>query len=175
MRLVEFLILLLEAHAQSLQRLAALFGEEVLLHLLEESGDEISAKLPPPRFDPKWFEVPAMMGFSSPYAELESAVHGAGLPAMLEFHLWAYPHYRSFIESEIPLDARIPGPQLSAGSDIGIRLVDEAVEQSEAWLKNLPIAPEFALQALQASHVAWLRFRTLALKRVGRRPLGPVY
>ena len=31
MRLVEFLIALLEAHAQTLQRLAALFGEDLLV------------------------------------------------------------------------------------------------------------------------------------------------
>ena len=54
-------------------------------------------------------------------------------------------------------------------------LVDEAVEQAEAWVKNLPIAPEFALQAQRAAHVPWLRFRTQVLKRIGKRPMGPVY
>jgi hypothetical protein len=170
-RLVDFLIYLLEAQAQTLHRLAALFGEEILLHMLEESGDAIQEQTVPPRFDTQWFEAPRDMGFSSPYAELEGAVHEFKLPAVLEFHLWAYPHYRAFIESGVELDARIPGP----GGDVGIALVDEAVEQAEAWVKRLPIAPEFALQAQTAAHVPWLRFRTQVLKRIGKRPMGPVY
>lgn len=170
MRLVEFLIHVLEAHAQTLHRLAALFGEEMLLHMLEESGDEIAEKAAPPRFNVAWFEK-SHGGYSSPYTELESAVHDFKLPAVLEFHLWAYPHYRAFIESGLELDARIPGP----GGDTGVVLVDEAVEQAEAWVKSLPIAPEFALQAQRAAHVPWLRFRTQVLKRIGKRPMGPVY
>ena len=71
MRLVEFLIFLLEAHAHTLHRLAALFGEEMLLHMLEESGDKIAELTAPPRFRTEWFEPPQNSGFSSPYAELE--------------------------------------------------------------------------------------------------------
>jgi hypothetical protein len=171
-RLVEFLIYLLEAHAQTLHRLAALFGEDLLLHMLEESGDRMADEAAPPRFRPEWFEPPAPGGsHSSPYAELEGAVHELKLPAVLEFHLWAYPHYRSLIESGLELDARIPGP----GGDVGVELVDEAVEQAEAWVKRLPIAQDFALQAQRAAHVPWLRFRTQVLKRIGKRPMGPVY
>ena len=173
MQLVEFLIYLLEAQAQTLHRLAALFTEEILLHMLEESGDRIAEQTPTPRFGKEWSEwfEPQSPGYSSPYTQLEGAVQDFQLPAVLEFHLWAYPHYRAFIESEIDLDSRIPGP----GGDIGISLVDEAVEQAEAWVKALPIAPEFAVQAQRAAHVPWLRFRTQVLKRIGKRPMGPVY
>lgn len=171
MRLVEFLIQLLEAHANTLHRLAALFGEEALLQMLEDSGERIGEETAPARFEESWFEAPRPQGFSSPYAELESAVHDCKLPAVLEFHLWAYPHYRAFIECGLELDARIPGP----GGDAGIQLVDEAVEQAEAWIRRLPIAPEFSQQASRAAHVPWLRFRTQVLKRIGKRPMGPVY
>ena len=171
MRLVEFLTFLLEAHANTLHRLAAIFGDDVLLQMLEESGERISEETSSARFQPIWFEAAQSMGFSSPYAELEGAVHDFKLPAVLEFHLWAYPHYRAFIESEIELDARIPGP----GGDTGVALVDEAVEQAEAWIKRLPIPPEFSVQAERAAHVPWLRFRTQVLKRIGKRPFGPVY
>ena len=171
MRLVDFLIYLLEAQAQTLHRLAALFGEEMLLHMLEESGDRIAEQVAPSRFRLDWFEPPLSTGYSSPYAELEGAVHDFKLPAVLEFHLWAYPFYRAFIESGLELDARIPGP----GGDAGLLLVDEVVEQAEAWVKLLPIAQEFSLQAQRAAHMPWLRFRTQALKRIGKRPMGPVY
>jgi hypothetical protein len=171
-RLVDFLIYLLEAQAQTLHRLATLFGDEILLHMLEESGDRIARDTAAPRFETRWFEAAqAHQGFSSPYAQLEGAVHDFKLPSPLEFHLWAYPHYRAFVESGIELDARIPGP----GGDVGMQLVDEAVAQAEAWVKKLPIASEFALQAQTAAHVPWLRFRTQVLKRIGKRPLGPVY
>jgi hypothetical protein len=169
--LVEFLTYLLEAHAHTLHRLAALFGEEILVHMLEESGDEIAARMTPPKFKPEWFERAEGSELSSPYAELEGAVLDFKLPAMLEFHLWAYPYYRALIESGLELDARIPGP----GGDVGMALVDEAVDQAETWVKQLPIAPEFALQAQRAAHMPWLRFRTQVLKRIGKRPMGPVY
>jgi hypothetical protein len=169
-RLVDFLIFLLEAHAHTLHRLAALFGEEIFVHMLEESGDSIAGQMAPPKFRTEWFE-PAHGVSGSPYAELEGAVSEMKLPAMLEFHLWAYPHYRSFIESGLELGCRIPGP----GGDAGILLVDEAVDQAEAWVKKLPIAAEFALQASRAAHMPWLRFRTQVLKRIGKRPMGPVY
>ncbi|MGK5081732.1 hypothetical protein WDW37_00380 [Bdellovibrionota bacterium FG-1] len=170
MRLVEFLILMLQAHAHTLQRLAALFGEEILLHMLEESGEELAKKLPPPRFQLVWFEAPKNTGFSSPYAELEGAVHDFTLPAMLEFHLWAYPHYRSLIESTLDLNARIPGPH----SDTCLCLIEEALEQANAWIRALPIATEFQLQAQSAAQIPWLRFRTQTLKQMGRRPFGAV-
>ena len=178
-RLVDFLIMLLEAHAQTLQRLAALFGEEIFLHMLEESGDEEPRVGPGAKpktvlhFDPNWFDgqAAASSGFSSPYMELEGAVHEFSLPAMFEFHLWAYPHYRAFIESPLELNSKIQGP----GGEAGLALVEEAVAQASAWLKHLPIAPEFVPQAESVAHVPWLRFRTAVLKKIGKRPLGPVY
>jgi hypothetical protein len=171
-RLVDFLIFLLEAHAHALHRLAMLFGDEILVQMLEESGDAMALKMAPPKFKLEWFEGAAPdAGYSSPYSELEAAVSGFKLPAPLEFHLWAYPFYRMMVESGLELDQRIPGP----GGDVGVELVDEAVDQAEAWIRALPIAPEFALQAQRAAHMPWLRFRTQALKRIGKRPLGPVY
>jgi hypothetical protein len=168
MRLVDFLIHLLEAHAHTLQRLAAMFGEEILVEMLEQAGDE-----PPPPSRPippasDWLDPAAS---SSAYSELEAAVHDLRLPPMLEFHLWAYPHYRAFIEAPLELSSRIRGP----GGDTGLALVDEAVAQAQAWVKRLPIPPELGAQAERAAQIPWLRFRTDVLKRIGKRPLGPAY
>lgn len=181
MRLVEFLIALLEAHAETLKRLAALFGEENLIQLLEMAGDEDAPKsskapaneAPPIRLiHPSYFDAPSPFSATdSTYAELEGAVHEMGLPAFLEFHLWAYPHYRAFIESPIDLNSRIPGP----GGEAGVALVDEAVTQAEAWVKGLPMSELVRDQASRAAHVPWLKFRTQVLKRIGKRPMGPVY
>jgi hypothetical protein len=183
-RLVEFLIALLEAHAETLKRLAALFGEENLIQLLEMAGDEDSpsshpssqakrAAAPPIRLiQPSYFDAPSPFSATdSTYAELEGAVREMNLPAFLEFHLWAYPHYRAFIESPIDLNSRIPGP----GGEAGVALVDEAVTQAEAWVKGLPMSELVRDQASRAAHVPWLKFRTQVLKRIGKRPLGPVY
>ena len=174
MRLVEFLILLLEAHAETLKRLAALFGEENLVHLLELAGEEEVTEDEPPEeipIDLTLFESPAPASPSAPYTELEGAVRELNLPAVLEFHLWAYPIYRSFIESPLDLNARIPGP----GGDAGIRLVDQAIAEAEVWVKRLPMADLVRNQAERAAHVPWLRFRTTTLRRIGKRPMGPVY
>jgi hypothetical protein len=178
-RLVEFLIALLEAHGETLKRLAALFGEENLMELLEMAGDEDQPRkepvqsLPPLKLvDPAFFDAPSPFSATdSTYAELEGAVRELNLPAVLEFHLWAYPHYRAFIESPIDLNSRIPGP----GGDAGIALVDEAVAQAEAWVKSLPMSSLVRDQASRAAHVPWLKFRAHVLKRIGKRPLGPVY
>ncbi len=182
MRLAEYLIHLLEAHAQTLQRLAALFGEAALVEILETSGEEqeklaaqaqeVLTAVRIKRFEPNpaWFDN-ALPGGYSPYLEIESAVRDFNLPAMLEFHLWAYPHYRSFVESPLDLNSRIQGP----GGEAGVALVDEAVAQAQAWVRGLHIPPALGLQAERAAHMPWLRFRTHVLKRIGKRPIGPVY
>lgn len=178
MRLVDFLIQLLEAHAQTLQRLAALLGEDQLVELLEHAGEKEAERAETPVEDERRLrlvqgamEPPMHDSPSSPYQELEGAVQDFNLPATLQFHLWAYPHYRAFIESPLDLNARIRG----AGSETGVQLVNEAVEQARMWVRRLPLPSPLGLQAESAAEVPWLRFRTNVLKRIGRRPLGPVY
>lgn len=172
MRLVEFLIFLLEAHAETLKRLCALLGEERLLELLEEAGD--SSATPDPSISDnliRLFETSSASFGGSAYQELEGAVQEMNLPEVLQFHLWAYPHYRAFIESPLELDSRIPGP----GGEAGVALVEEAVQQAQAWIRSLPLPPQISQQVERAAYVPWLRFRTEVLKRIGKRPLGPVY
>jgi hypothetical protein len=172
MRLVEFLILILEAHGQTLTRLAAILGEDVLLEMLESAGegDEATGKIPSTELELPELDPP-QGGSGVPYAELEGSVREMKLPAVLEFHLWAYPHYRAFIESSLNLNARIRG----SGSDQGIQLVDAAIAEAREWVRKLPLPPQISQQAERAAEIPWLRFRTLALKRIGKRPLGPVY
>lgn len=176
MRLAEFLVLLLQAHADTLKRLAAFFGEERLVDMLEESGETIDQALPPRKLAGSagasviWIDTPVPHSNANAYAELEGNVHEMGLPATLEFHLWAYPHYRAFIESAIDLNSRMaPG-----GGDSGGELIEEAVQQADAWVRALPIHPKLAPRAYAMAQVPWLRFRTEALRKMGRRPLGPV-
>lgn len=169
---MDFLIALLQTHAQTLQRLAALLGEETLLELLEsmeatpEHNDKQCNKV-------EWIESTRSQSISgaSPYVELEHAVHELNLPAMLEFHVWAYPHYRAFIESSLDLSARIR----SQGSEAGQALVQEAVLQAQQWVRKLPLPPSLAAQAERAAEIPWIRFRSMVLKRIGKRPLGPVH
>jgi hypothetical protein len=172
MRLVDFLILVLEAHGRTLQRLAALFGEEPLLELLELAGENTSEDEACPALGARWFTAPSTGGSpGAAYAELESSVHDLSLAAQLEFHVWAYPHYRAFIESPLELGARLAsGGQ--ASEDPATAVIDEAVARARDWLKKLPIPPELWNQAESAASVSWVRFRTEALKKAGRRPLG---
>lgn len=171
MRVVDFLIQLLEAHAQVLHRLAALFGEAELIELLESSGDEAPTADEQPRINLAWFDSTRVTGSASAYAELEASVREFGLVPHLEFHLWAYPHYRAFVESRLDLSATICSPS----GEAGVALVDEAVASAQAWVRRLPLASVGSKQAEVAAHVPWLRFRTTVLKRIGRRPMGPVY
>jgi hypothetical protein len=168
-RLVEFLILLLDAHAQALQRLAALFGEEGLVELLEEAGDRAELDPGGPEFDLKasWFEPPKPGDPSHPYAELESAVSEIRLPEHLVFHVWAYPHYRHYIESALELNMRIP-------AELGSILADEAVADADRWVKSLGLAPTLSAQAEKIARPPWVQFRAAALKRIGKRPVGAI-
>lgn len=176
MRLADFLILLLRAHADTLTRLAAFFGEEAFVEMLEESGETIDRALPPTKYAGEagasviWIDTPAPHSNANAYAELEGTVRELGLPEPLAFHLWAYPHYRRFIESALDLNARMP----AGGGPSGAALIDEACEQAEAWAKALPIPKAVAEAALKAAQQPWIRFRTEALKKMGRRTLGLV-
>lgn len=180
MRLVEFLIYMLEAQAETLKRLSALLGEETLMEILEAAGEAAgetadgTAESVAPTVSEKviaLFESPGAAFGGSAYQELEGAVQELNLPEVLQFHLWAYPHYRAFIESPLELDSRIPGP----GAEAGAALVEEAVQQAQAWVHGLHLPPQISQQVERAAYVPWLRFRTEVLKRIGRRPLGPVY
>lgn len=177
MRIVEFLILLLETQADTLRRLAAFFGEEDLFEILENSAEDpspeellASRKASQSRIMALSFENPLHPMANSAYRELEGAVREFKLPEVLEFHLWAYPHYRTYIESTLDLNALIP----SARSEAGITMVEEAVAQARAWVKTLHLPPNLALQAERAALFPWLRFRSSALTRIGGRPLGSV-
>ncbi len=169
MRLVDFLKLLLEAHAETLKRLAAMVGEDNLLALLEQAGErEQPIELSKTR--PLWIEKSHPTGVSAAYAELANSVHDFKLPSQLEFHLWAYPHYRAFIESSIDLDAVV-----TAQGEAGVALVDEAWEQARDWVRGLSLPAELGKRADKVAEVPWLRFRTHVLEKIGKRRLGPVY
>lgn len=180
MRLVDFLVLLLRAQAETLKRLGAFFGEETLVTMLEDAGESFDdrrlAGLEPEKFarssvaSVAWIESSASHSGGNAYAELEGTMHELGLPEVLEFHLWAYPHYRAAIESAIDLNARLP----AGGGETGMVLIEEAVAAAEAWTKMLAIPPAVAAAASKAASTPWIRFRTEAMKKMGRRPLGAV-
>ncbi len=176
MRLVDFLVLLLSAHADTLKRLAAFFGEENLIEMLEESGETISEALPPTQVAGQsgaeilWIDAGGSHTNANAYAELEGTVRELGLPEPLAFHLWAYPHYRKFIESSVDLNARL-APN---SGEKALTLIEEACDQAEAWAKALPIPAAVSGAALKAAQIPWVRFRTESLKKIGRRPLGAV-
>ncbi len=172
MKLVDFLILVLVTHADTLQRLSALLEEENLLELMEQAGENPKYAVQTFELNPVWFSSPILSvvgDSSSPYTRLKGSIQELRLSPVLEFHLWAYPFYRMFIESALDLDSTIKG------GDAGTALVEAATSQAELWIRTLPIKPEMGLVAERVSHIPWLKFRTEILKRVGKRPMGPVY
>ena len=164
MKLVEFLIETLHAHAQTLQRLAALVGEERLINLLENETRRDPAS-PPIVLNSQWFVEPAStndLDASVAYRHLEGAVHELKLPATLEFHLWAYPYYRLMIESPIHLHSRIVDKDEKS-------LIDEAIRHAQIWFASLLIPAALQPQAQRAAEIPWIRFRATLLKKMGRR------
>lgn len=167
MKLIDFLISVLQAHGQTLQRLAALFGEEEILEILELAGDSSDDKNQNTTNEfqllSEWLEPPSTITHRSAYAEIEGAVREMKLPAVLEFHLWTYPFYRVLIES--PFDLR---SKIQVKDD---QLVRAALEGARTWAKQLPIHPAHSRQAELAAHAPWIRFRTKTLKKLGQRPI----
>jgi hypothetical protein len=170
-QLVDFLMQLLQTHGKALQRLAAFFGEEVLLHLLEDAGERLENEPVAFRVDSSWFEAPARVPSKSlgrsPYSELEGAVQELNLPSVLEFYLWTYPFYRKLIEGPHHLRSQLRGP-----SHPGAALLTEgALEYAKLWIKQVVVSPEFAAQAERSALTPWLRFRAEFLKKMGTRPI----
>ncbi len=175
MRLVDFLVHLLQTQADTLKRLAAFFGEEALLQMLETAGD---IEHPPSSFQlhREWFEAnppnPVLVRSDSnaSHQKLEGSVTEFKLPAFLEFHLWAYPFYRHLIEGSIDLHAKFK----HSSQDSIEALVEEALKESKKWIQNLPIPPSVSQAAERAAWIPWLKFRANVLTQVGKRPIAPV-
>ena len=173
-RLVDFLTAVLRTHAESLNRLAALFGEDIVLDMLENT----------PELDPSPEQVTAWEGLFSRFAplptsgplgdpdaayrRLESEVHSQKMAEFLEFHVWTFPFYRVFAESA--LDLRAPVLHAEAAAE----LTEAAVLAARAWRERLPIAEEFRARADSAMSLPWIRFRTELMDRFGTRRLGTV-
>ncbi|MBI2711425.1 MAG: hypothetical protein HYX41_00990 [Bdellovibrio sp.] len=179
-RFVDLLIFLLQTQGETLKRLAAFFGEEEFIEILESqetSPVKAAHADPASKFEPdlEWFqEIEGMPG--SPYLELEDAVRELGLPAPLEFHLWAYGFYRSLIESGVELKSVIlPSVSNEDGTiDPLDVLIAESIKQAKAWITGLPIPSTVYLQAESAALTPWVRFRARVLSRAGRKVLSAI-
>ena len=172
MRVVEYVIRMMEAHGQTLLGLSALFGDEIVIEILDRATEKREAD--PSRYPAPAAHLPlahapiALRPTGSAYGELESAVRAMNLSPFLKFYLWAYPHYRSFVESAIDLDAEIRDVELA------MRLADEAVEYARNWVRSLPLEPDFSTKIEKAAEMPWVRFRADVLAQYGRRPLEVV-
>ena len=167
MTLSAFLSQILETHAITLQHLAAFFGEEALFELLEQSAEAHSEDPdlnPEFHLDLNWFYLPKP-SLSQGYAEIEGSVLELKLPEVLEFHLWAYPFYRKFVESSLNLKSNI-----TRDSGAIEALVEEAVYEAQVWIKRLPLPSQLSQHAQRIAHTPWIRFRSDILKKSGKRP-----
>ena len=176
-RFVDLLIFILQTHAETLKRLAAFFGEEEFLEVLENSQELPQSVSKNGEFILKteWFEEGTEgnsgRNGSSAYFELEDSVRELNLPAPLEFHLWAYPFYRTLIESGVELDSVISKAQSPSPLD---QLIAGATEQAQEWVRTLSISPGVFPQAESAALNPWVRFRTRVLNKAGRKALSSV-
>ena len=170
MWLAEFLIAVLEAQGRALQQLSENFGEEVLVEILERAGerdpeiDSVPLTLP----NAKWLAQSASGGdpdtIAEIYRDLQMAVHKLKIHTRLEFHLWALPYYRLFIESSAWLDATPGGPE---AQNAWKPLIEQAFEAGSNWPRTLGLSEPFLADSLRAVQSSWLRFRAEMLKKAG--------
>ncbi len=172
MRLVEYLVEVLTTQAQVLIEMRDLFGETVLLHALENRGEPPNESLSP---DANIFKPPltAEALDDSPYTLLQSAVRGAHLPAALEFHLWAYPHYRAWIESQAALHWRTR-PSLTPPEESESLLILPALQTARSWVASFGFTPEIETKIARRVEQHWIRFRSKILQKLGRASIRPL-
>lgn len=168
MKVIDFTLELLMAQGDALNRLAVWVGEDELVELLEQAGSRVSAV---PATRPAWLS--AGMSFhpnaesSSSYRRLQGAVDELGLSPRLEFHLWAYPHYRVIIENVIELDSLVASHSIPLW-------VDEACSAARAWVETLDLDSDRSAKAQALTQNSWARFRTRVLESIGQKRLSAV-
>ena len=162
---------LLKAQGEALVRMAAFFGEEELLELLENRDEnrdrETFAKALLDELTASATSFRETAQNASFYASLQSTVSEIRLSEPLEFHLWAFPAYREIIEAGIPLALPLQRAPLQD-------LADQALKYGSIWLDTLHIPPGVFPQARAGVEPVWVRFRAQLLRSVGQLPFRQV-
>jgi hypothetical protein len=161
MKLADYLIQILRAHAMVLERVSALLGEDDWIEILEGIDEDLLQQLKKP--DPALISADRLLApntpdQSPPWMMIEGHVREFGLAARLEFYLWSYPYYRVWIESELDLHSEILRPE---------EWITEAIAFETQWLRLLPIRPQDFLRVEQAVHAVHLKLRASTLERAG--------
>ena len=169
MRLTQFLSLLLQAQAEVLKQLGALFGEDALIELLEERDDTLVSLRSEKHAALALWREQQQHGTPSfnPMGELQGSVRETGVPEVFEFYLWAFPLYRDWIESDLELDSVFPKDsreQLTL-------LINDTIEQGKRWVHSLPIPSTLGPKIEKATEGPWVRFRTQVLALSGQKTL----
>lgn len=170
MKLADLLAQILESHGEGLKRLAAYFGEEAFMELIESGTPEEpahQAKLTAIAKKTQGVERIQTLEMDQGYREIQSRVRDLGLPEFLEFYLWAFPPYRALIENSVELGASLPRENQALSRE----LVDGVIHGAEFWIRSLPIPTASFAAAERAYQVPWIRFRDVALRKLGISPL----
>lgn len=199
LKLGEILGLVLEAHGECLKALYVLFGEEVLIEILERT-DEVATERSggaclSQRLRQCFMEdrrvADRIHGEPDWPLLLERRVQSLSLPAVLEFYVWAYPPYRLWIESDLNLNWILrcaeqiedPGSDESGGSGhpaISIRaqaenlVVEDWTARAESWISSLGLPEKIHGQVMRLTQPVWVRFRARVLSQAGGRRMSSV-
>ena len=168
MRTIDILIALIEAQAQVLQDLEELFGEEVLMVVLERSAER-ELELTP--ISMKGVHVEKAQGKNvqekSPHSELQEAISGIEISKGLEFYLWGYPGYRYWVEGSLGLSDRLYFEKEEDLKNLGYQIAQHAYE----WGENLGLMPTYQKKINQIIDQHWEHFPVRLMRKGGMRPL----
>lgn len=192
LRVVDYLAQLLTHQAEVLRGLEDLFGETVLMACLERDAEPA---LPP---STPWLSTEARQAAllgpesastlgerlrdvagrppatdpASAYALLATTVRDLKLPEPWEFHLWAYPYYRVWIEGPWNLESVIRTDTKSTEAASLDALIQEALASGIHWVERLGLPEPYRGQAMGIAESVWLKFRTRVLTQAGRARLS---
>lgn len=167
MKLIDFLILMLEAQAEVIRTLLRKMNEKETVELLEKYHSDLQEPQPPAFIEALNEANPLSEEEELPFPDLDQAIRKFNFSFALEDQLISFPLYRAYLENCANLNGNI---QLTTTQN-GESLIEEALFHGHSYYLHLPIPRSYEREFKRDCEMAWLRFRTQTLKRMGKKGL----
>jgi hypothetical protein len=167
MKLYEFLLLVLKNQADFYHDLEATYGPDITVSILERASEKAEAA--PDTYDTQmgngfWTLDPnSKLDQTDAYTELQDTIEKMKMPKAIEFYLWSYPYYRTFIESGLPLQGQF---KMSKESDVH-SLYEEAISKSRFFFESVGFQGEYLKRAEVTLDSSLKKFKVSLLKTAG--------
>lgn len=156
--LANFLSFVLARHADGLKLLAESLSEDLLVEIIERRFEDETYKGMSPLLAAGVWEDPEESHADVVYEEIQTTVEKSKLPQSLEFYLWTYPYYRTWIEDQFLLDSFLKKEEYLEP------LLDEARLEWIRWLEYLGLPSAQTKSLKEVMNTRWQSEQKKSLK-----------